>query len=210
MPSQKKSIYKIKEVNGVYTIIGRAQKPLTTPHGTVFQTPYKEIADQVLEDLVDLGKDSYKTPYSSLCFAFTYDNIITNDWVNAIRDELSNAQFELDETFQPGSIGLPPARVLWNHIYVESDRADKVREWIKTLNPQQLSAVLTVYQSTQNMNLAYVFGHLIIDEGDEGYLTDLENLYGNNWADFRPNDEDIDRIFEIFKIFYTAKRENLK
>ena len=97
---------------------------------------------------------------------------------------------------------------MWNHIYDESDRADKVREWIKTLNPQQLSAVLTVYQSTQNMNLAYVFGHLIIDDGDEGYFTDLENLYGNSWANFGPNDEDIDRIFEIFKIFYTVERES--
>lgn len=43
MATKKRSIYKIKEENGVYTIIGRAQKPLTTPHGTVFQTPYKEI-----------------------------------------------------------------------------------------------------------------------------------------------------------------------
>ena len=208
MPRKKKDSYSLKEENGNFTIMINESKPLKTPHGTIFQTPHQGIAEQVLEDLVGLGKDSYKTPYSSLCFAFTYDNIITNDWVNAIRDELSNAHYEIDEAFQPGSIGLPPARVLWNHIYVEPDRADKVREWIMTLNPQQLSAVLTVYQSTQNMNLAYVFGHLIIDEGDEGYLIDLENLYGNPWANFGPNDEDIDRIFEIFKVFYTAENED--
>ena len=204
MPRKKKDSYSLKEENGNFTILINEKQPLKTPHGTIFHTPHQSIADQVLEDLVGLGKDSYKTPYSSLCFAFTYDNIITNDWMNAIRDELSNAHYELDETFQPGSIGLPPARVLWNHIYVEPDRADKVREWIMTLNPQQLSAVLTVYQSTQNMNLAYVFGHLIIDEGDEEYLTDLENLYGNSWANFGPNAEDIDRLFEIFRIFYVA------
>ena len=207
MTKKKQGSYSLKEENWNFTILVNEKHQLKTPHGTIFQTPHRSIADQVLEDLVELGKDSYKTPYSSLCFAFTYDNIITNDWVNAIRDELSKAQYELDEAFQPGSIGLPPAQVLWNHIYVEPDRADKVREWIKTLNPQQLSAVLTVYQSTQNMNLAYVFGHLIIDGGDEGYLTDLENLYGNSWANFGPNDEDIDRIFEIFKIFYTVRKE---
>ena len=53
------------------------------------------------------------------------------------------------------------------------------------------------------MNLAYVFGHLFIDKG---YLIDLENLYGNSWANFGSNDEDIDRIFEIFKVFYTTEK----
>ena len=206
MTGKKKDSYALKEENGNFTIFVNEKQPMKTPHGTIFQTPHQDIAEKVLEDLVKLGPDSYKTGYSSLCHAFTYDNIMTNGWYEEIKEEFISAPLEEDPSFLPGTNGLPPARMIWNHIFYDENRPDDVREWIKTLSPLQLATVLTVTQSTGNLNLAYVFGHLIIDEGDEGYLTDLENLFGNSWASFPIDDEAIDTMFEIFKVFYTAEK----
>lgn len=43
---------------------------------------------------------------------------------------------------------------------------------------------------------------------DDKYLSDLENLYGNSWVNLVPSAEDIDRLFEIFRIFYVAGKMN--
>lgn len=208
MHRKEKDSYSLKKENGIFTILINEEHPLKTPHGTVFHTPYKSIAEKVLEDLTEQGPESYKTGYSSLCHAFTYDNIMINGWYEDIKEEFITAPLEDDPSFMPGANGLPPARAVWNHIFYDENRPDDVREWIKSLSPLQLSTVLTVTQSTGNLNLAFVFGHLIIDEGDEGYLTDLENLFGNSWASFPIDDEDIDTMFEIFKVFYTAENKD--
>ena len=65
-------------------------------------------------------------------------------------------------------------------------------------------AAFMLYRGFKNMNLAYVFGELIMDEGDEGYLIDLENLYGNTWANYGMTDETIDILFNLFEVFYST------
>lgn len=54
----------------------------------------------------------------------------------------------------PGSNCLPPARILWDHIFYDENRPDNVREWLKSLSPFQLATVLTVTQSTRNLTLS--------------------------------------------------------
>lgn len=176
---------------------------LETPHGSVFQTPHKRIADQILEDLRRWGPESYKSGYSSLGFAFTYDSWVCNDRVDEVRDMFLTYPYEEDYWFNHASEGLPPARLLWDHLFVDENRVNDVRNWIKCLSGLQLAAAVVVYTVTDNMNLAYLFGQ-IIDGGNEGKLIDLKNLYDNLMS----TDIDsgmIERLFELFRIFYTAE-----
>lgn len=206
---EKNKNYRVQEAEDGFRIIYNVRASLRTPYKTIFKTPYRDIAEMVAEDLNDMGPDSYTNGFSSLCHAFTADNLITTPGLyEVIKDELSTAPYENDVAFQPSMRGMPPARIWWDNVFFEPDRADKVRAWIKTLNPWQLASAMTIFQSIGNMNLPYVFGHLIIDEGDEGYMTDLENLYGSFGDGLTSLDDDnINRLFDIFSTFYTAGRE---
>ena len=198
--------YRVQEAEDGFRIGYNVRATLRTPHKTIFKTPYREIAEMVAEDLNDMGPDSYTTCFSSLCHAFTADNLITTPGLyEAVKEELSNAPYENMIEFQPSQRGMPPARIWWDNVFFEPDRADKVRAWIKTLNPWQLASAQTIFVSSGNMNLPYVFGHLIIDEGDEGFMEDLESLYGNFGDGLTSLDaDDINRLFDIFSTFYTA------
>lgn len=202
----KESNYRIQQSEDGYSIIYNVRATLKTPHKTVFKTPYREIAEMVAADLNDMGPGSYTNCFSSLCHAFTADKIVTTPGLyEAVKEELSQAPYENDAAFQRGQHGMPPARIWWDNIFFEPDRADKVRAWIKTLNPWQLASAMTIFQGTGNMNLPYVFGHLVIDQGHEGLMDDLVNLYGNFGDGLTDLDADaIDRLFEIFETFYTA------
>lgn len=200
--------YRVQPAEDGFRIIYNVRATLRTPHKTVFKTPYRKIAEMVAEDLNKLGPKSYTNCFSSLCHAFTADNLITTPgMLEAVRNELSNMPYEKFPEFQPAQCGMPPARILWDHIFFDPDRADEVRAWIKTLNPWQLASAQTIFVNSGNMNLPYVFGRLIIDEGDEGFLTDLENLYGGFGDGLTSLDaDDINRLFDIFSTFYTAGR----
>ena len=203
--SQKNGNYKLKEFDGIFIIIGKEDKPLQTPDGQTFEIRYESIAKKVIEDLEKYGSDSYTNPLSALCWAFNYDKMRRNGWTIDIREELKAAPYEDDPAFMPASNGLPPARAVWNHIYANNpNRISKVRRWLEYLNPQQLMTAFMLYRGFKNMNLAYVFGELIMDEGDEGYLLDLENLYGNTWANYGMTDETIDIFFNLFEAFYST------
>lgn len=201
--------YRVQEAEDGFRIIYNVRATLRTPHKTIFKTPYREIAEMVAEDLNDMGPDSYTSCFSSLCHAFTADNLITTPGLyEAIKEELSNAPYENMIEFQPSQRGMPPARIWWDNVFFEPDRADKVRTWIKTLNPWQLASAQTIFVSFGNMNLPYVFGHLVIDEGEEGFMEDLESLYGNFGDGLISLDaDDINRLFDIFSTFYTSRQE---
>ena len=201
--------YRVQQAEDGYRIIYNVRATLRTPHKTIFKTPYREIADMVATDLNHMGPKSYTSGLSSLCHAYTADNILTTPgMLEAVRTELSNVPYENYAEFQRSQRGMPPARIWWDNVFFEPDRADKVRAWIKTLNPWQLASALTIFQSTGNMNLPYVFGHLVIDEGDEGFMEDLESLYGNFGDGLTSLDAvGINRLYDIFSTFYTAGRE---
>lgn len=117
--------------------------------------------------------------------------------------------FELQFTPGCGLRGIwphPAGRAQDHPSLGESRQPTCIHPQVRPLTYRNLKHPATVAQTTGNLNLTYVFGHLIIDKGDEGYLTDLQNLFGNPWASFPIDDEDIETLFEIFKIFYTAER----
>lgn len=201
--------YRVQEAEDGYCIIYNTRATLKTPHKTTFTTPFREIAEMVATDLNEMGPKSYTSIFSSLCHAYTADNLITTPGMfEAVKNELSDIPYEEFSEFQPAQCGMPPARIIWDHIFFQPDRADQVRAWIKTLNPWQLASAMTIFQGSGNMNLPYVFGHLIIDEGDEGFLEDLESLYGSFGDGLTSLDaHSISRLFDIFETFYTAGRE---
>ena len=199
-----KSYDVIKRGNQFFIIVNEKEE-LETPHGTIFHTPHEVVALQVKKDIELLGSLSYTSALSSLCHAFTYDNIQNKNILADIREKLIAAPYEDDFWFNPSSEGLPPARILWDHIFYDETRVDDVREWLKKLSELQLATVLTVYQSTSNMNLAYLFGR-IIDSDNEGILIDIKNLY-DNLLSSNLDSHYIERLFQIFKIFYTAEKD---
>lgn len=203
MNMKKKLTYELVSKDGQYQILEDGKDPILTPHGTVFKTPYLSIAQQVIKDLEAFGPDSYTSGFSSLCYAFSYDNMMNDNSVNEVRKELSEAQYEEDYFFQPAYRGLPPARVLWDHIFLDEDRGEEVRNWLKRLSPLQLMTALVIYQTTENMNMAFLFGK-IIEEGNDGILIDLKNMY-NNLLSSNFDEGHIERLFQLFKLFYTVE-----
>ena len=200
---KKKLTYELESKDGQYLILVDGKDPVMTPHETVFMTPYLSIAQQVLKDLYAFGPDSYTSGFSSLCYAFSYDNMIYQNSEKDIREELSEAQYEEDYFFQPAYRGLPTARVLWDHIFIDENRGEEVREWLNRLSPLQLMTALVIYKTTENMNMAFLFGK-IIEEGNDGILIDLKNLY-NNLLSSNFDEGHIERLFQLFKLFYTVE-----
>ena len=87
--------YRVQQTEDGYRIIYNVRATLKTPHKTVFKTPYREIADMVTVDLNNMGPKSYTSAFSSLCHAYTADNLITTPgMLEAVRTELSNASYE--------------------------------------------------------------------------------------------------------------------
>ncbi|MDE6513920.1 MAG: hypothetical protein K2L05_07040 [Muribaculaceae bacterium] len=200
-----KENYEIVESNDhLYQILIDDSKRLETPHGSVFQTPHKPIADLILEDLRLFGPESYTSGYSALSFAFTYDSWVCNDSVEQVREMLTTFNYEDDYWFNHASEGMPPARVLWNHLFVDDNRANDVRKWVQSLSGLQLAAVVVIYAVTDNINMAYLFGQ-IIDSGNNGKLTDLKNLYDNLLSSSIDSGQ-IERLFTLFRVFYTVER----
>ncbi len=200
-----KNTYKILQKHGLYRIVMNVHEDLKTSPCTTFQISDKTIADRMLKDLIALGPESYTDALSSLCYAFTYDNMITNCNIEAIQHNLSELPYEEDFWFQPAFSGLPPARVIWDLIFYDANRANEVREWIKRLSRIQVAAICCVFQATENMNMAYLFGKML-EDGNLGMLENLKNLY-NNLLSSSLDGEYIERLFDVFKIFYTS---NLK
>lgn len=194
--------YELIEKDGQYRILINGQEYLKTPYDTIFQISDKNIADRMLKDLIALGPDSYTDALSSLCYAFTYDNMLRNFDIDAIRHDLSELPYEDDFWFQPAFSGLPPARVIWDHIFYDENRANDVKVWIKRLSPVQVAAISCVFHATDNMNMAYLFGKML-EDGNLGMLENLKNLY-NNLLSSSLDGEYIENLFDAFKIFYTS------
>ena len=53
------------------------------------------------------------------------------------------------------------------------------------------------------MNMAFLFGK-IIEEGNDGILIDLKDLY-NNLLSSNFDESHIERLFQLFKLFYTVE-----
>ena len=201
---KKKPTYELVLQDGQYQILVDGKDPIMTPHGTVFMTPYMPIVKHVLKDLKTLGPDSYTSGFSSLCYAFSYDNMMNDKSLNEVRKALSEIEYEEDYYFQPAFSGLPPARVLWNHVFLDENRGEDVRKWLKRLSPLQLMTAFVIFQTTENMNMAFLFGK-IIEEGNDGILIDLKNLY-NNLLSSNFDERHIERLFQLFKLFYTVEK----
>ena len=200
----KKTTYEIIKRDNQFYILKNGKEEIVTPLGTIFHIPYEGIALQMAKDIELLGYESYTSALSSLCHAFTFDNIQNNNSVEEIREELISLNYEEDYWFNPSSEGLPPARILWDHVFYADNRGSQVREWLKNLSSLQLSTALTVFHCTTNMNLAYLYGK-IIEEGKDGLLIDIKNIYNNLLSSSLDGDY-IDRLFQIFKVFYTAEK----
>ena len=129
--------------------------------------------------------------------------MLNDNSVNEVRKALSEIEYEEDYYFQPAFSGMPPARIIWNHILVDENRGEEVREWLRRLSPLQLMTAFVIFQTTENMNLAFLFGK-IIEEGNEGILIDLKNMY-NNLMSSNFDEGHIERLFQLFKLFYTVE-----
>lgn len=108
----KKKTYEIIKRDNQFYILKKWKGRNRNSSRAIFHIPYEGIALQKAKDIELLGYESYTSALSSLCHAFTFDNIQNNNSIEEIREELISLNYEEDYCFNTSSDRLPPARIL--------------------------------------------------------------------------------------------------
>ena len=187
----------IAKVEDRYYFFDTAQEkpaPLETPNGKLVGTSYYQLAERILDDLVEFGTE-YMTAESVLPWHFTMvDNFVVmeHEQVEVILDEcfMQKAEWtfgaDCDDIFGD-----------------EDERIEEIRAWLSKCTHMQMTAACCIGNAYHSINVAYVLALLM--ENSSGRLLRRQMIKLAKIVEENAMYDDVDsimRVFDTFQLYY--------
>lgn len=192
------------ELEDKFYYIKSGNEYVVTPRGQKVRTLYLELAEALLEDILQFGEESYSYPTSLLSYHFTCMDGFSRMGDEA-PDALLNTGWENEWTFKPCPSPDPIKTMEWVMIMGHpNERIDQIRNWIKKCSCMQLSAIACVYNYYMSMNLAYMMAVAIelqdTEENKKEAIKEIAKYF--NTYDYSFDINEFKYIFEKFDLYY--------
>ena len=192
-------IAKKKNMYYFFDTAAEPPKPVRTPRGELLRTSYYQLAERILDDLVEYGT-KYMGAESVLPWHFTMvDNFVAmeHERVEAILSECFMQKYDWTCSTE------------YEEVFGDAiERLKEIRQWLSKCTHMQMTAACCIGNAYNSLNVAYVLALLM--ENSSGHMLKkqmkmlAEIVEENSMYD---DVESILRVFDTFQLYYGIHNE---